>query len=67
MAITKALSRVADHQRHHLGFYASDQAAEAERLIDLGAQSVDWRYPEEADYTLLADPDGSWFCVARRF
>ena len=34
-----------------------------ERLIGLGARSVDWAYEEDADYVVLADPDGNQFCV----
>ena len=66
MAITKVSSQADDHQRHHLDLYASDQVAEIERLIDLGAQRVDWRYPDGADYIVLADPDGNRFCVVRK-
>ena len=54
MAITKVSSRAEDHQRHHLDLYASDQAAEVKRLIGLGARRVDWRYPDGADYIVLA-------------
>jgi hypothetical protein len=43
MAITKVSSRSEDHQRHHLDLYAGNQGAEVERLIDLGAERVDWR------------------------
>jgi len=50
-------------QRHHLDLYATDQSAEVERLIGLGARSVDWAYEEDADYVVLADPDGNQFCV----
>jgi catechol 2,3-dioxygenase-like lactoylglutathione lyase family enzyme len=66
MAITIVSSRAEDHQRHHLDLYASDQAGEVERLVGLGAQRVDWRYPEGADYIVLADPDGNRFCVVRK-
>lgn len=52
----------------HLDLYAgdaTDQAAEVERLIGLGATRVDWPlYPDhEHDYVVLADPDGNRFCV----
>jgi catechol 2,3-dioxygenase-like lactoylglutathione lyase family enzyme len=66
MVITKVSSRAEDHRRHHLDLYASDQAAEVERLIGLGARRVDWRYPDGADYIVLADPDGNRFCVVRK-
>lgn len=66
LAITLVSSDAASHQRHHLDLYASDQAAEVERLLGLGARRVDWRYPEHADYIVLADPDGNKFCVVRK-
>ena len=50
----------------HLDLYATDQRAEVERLLDLGARRVvDWTYPEgeEVDYVVLEDPDGNRFCV----
>ena len=34
------------------------------RLLALGAERVDWDlYPEDADFVVLADPDGNRFCV----
>ena len=48
----------------HLDLYARDQAAEVERLKALGATEVDWpRKPAEADFVILADPEGNRFCV----
>lgn len=29
----------------------------------LGAVRVDWEYPDDADFVVLADPDGNLFCV----
>jgi catechol 2,3-dioxygenase-like lactoylglutathione lyase family enzyme len=52
-------------RRHHLDLYAADRAAEVERLVALGARRVEWRYPEDADYVVLADPDGNPFCVVQ--
>ncbi|MCC7250586.1 VOC family protein [Hyphomicrobium sp.] len=66
LAITLVTSEAESHQRHHLDLYASDQAAEVERLVDLGARRVAWRYPEGADYVVLADPDGNTFCVVEK-
>jgi hypothetical protein len=34
-----------------------------ERLISLGASRVEWEYPEDADFVVLADPSGALFCV----
>jgi catechol 2,3-dioxygenase-like lactoylglutathione lyase family enzyme len=50
--------------RIHLDLYADDQAAEVKRLIGLGATEVHWdRRPPDADYVILADPEGNRFCV----
>lgn len=65
LAITQVSPEAENHQRHHLDLYAKDQAAEVERLLGLGARRVDWRYPENADYIVLADPDGNKFCVVQ--
>jgi catechol 2,3-dioxygenase-like lactoylglutathione lyase family enzyme len=55
-----------DEDRTHLDLWADDEAdqqVQVERLISLGAQRVDWEYPEDADFIVLADPDGNLFCV----
>jgi catechol 2,3-dioxygenase-like lactoylglutathione lyase family enzyme len=50
--------------RIHLDLYADDQAAEVERLKRLGATEVHWdKRPPDADYVILADPEGNRFCV----
>ena len=50
--------------RIHLDLYADDQAAEVERLKALGATEVHWdKRPQDADYVILADPEGNRFCV----
>ena len=50
--------------RIHLDLYAEDQAAEVERLKGLGATEVHWdKRPPDADYVILADPEGNRFCV----
>ena len=50
--------------RIHLDLYAEDQAAEVARLIALGATEVHWdKRPPDADYVILADPEGNRFCV----
>jgi hypothetical protein len=41
----------------------SDQQTEVERLISLGATRVDWDYPPDADFVVLADTEGNVFCV----
>jgi hypothetical protein len=33
-------------------------------LLDLGATQIDWdKQPADADYVILADPEGNRFCV----
>ena len=50
--------------RIHLDLYADDQLAEVRRLLELGAQEVDWHgYPEDADWIVLEDTEGNRFCV----
>jgi hypothetical protein len=34
-----------------------------QRLLELGATRYPWRYPPDADYIVLEDPDGNLFCV----
>ncbi len=44
--------------------YTDDQAGEVERLLALGATEVHWgKRPVDADYLILADPEGNRFCV----
>ena len=50
--------------RLHLDLYADNQAAEVARLVALGATEVHWdKRPPDADYVILADPEGNRFCV----
>jgi catechol 2,3-dioxygenase-like lactoylglutathione lyase family enzyme len=50
--------------RLHLDLYAERQAEEVERLLALGATEVQWdKRPPDADYVILADPEGNRFCV----
>ena len=50
--------------RIHLDLYAEDQAAEVARLKALGATEVHWdKRPADADYVIMADPEGNRFCV----
>lgn len=52
-------------KRHHMDLFTHDQAGEVERLLSLGATRVNWNYEADADYTVLADPDGNTFCVVQ--
>jgi catechol 2,3-dioxygenase-like lactoylglutathione lyase family enzyme len=50
-------------KRHHIDLFTHEQEKEVQRLLTLGAARVDWLYDDEADYVVLADPDGNTFCV----
>jgi len=55
-----------EDDRTHLDLRAADaeeQRTEVERLVGLGARQVDWTYPDNADFVVLADPSGNLFCV----
>ena len=54
--------RLSDKIRLHLDLYASDQEAEVQRLLKLGATLV-LRPGKDHDYVILADPEGNHFCV----
>jgi catechol 2,3-dioxygenase-like lactoylglutathione lyase family enzyme len=64
VSLDRVRSTVQIPPRIHLDLYAEDQAAEVERLKGLGAAEVHWdRRPADADYVILADPEGNRFCV----
>lgn len=50
--------------RIHLDLYTEDQPGEVARLRSLGATEVHWdNRPADADYVIMADPEGNRFCV----
>ncbi len=57
--------REGKRSRLHLDLYTHDQAGEVDRLVRLGATRYPGRYPEGADYVVLADPDDNLFCVVQ--
>jgi predicted enzyme related to lactoylglutathione lyase len=64
VSLDRVRSAVQIPPRIHLDLYAEDQAAEVRRLIGLGATEVHWdKRPADADYIILADPEGNRFCV----
>jgi catechol 2,3-dioxygenase-like lactoylglutathione lyase family enzyme len=57
-----------DNDRMHIDLYVdSDEelVGEVDRLIRLGARRVDWAYPDDAAFVVLADTEGNLFCVAK--
>jgi predicted enzyme related to lactoylglutathione lyase len=64
LSLDRVHSAVQVPPRIHLDLYAEDQTAEVKRLIALGATEVHWdKRPADADYVILADPEGNRFCV----
>ena len=67
IALQRSETPLQDEPRLHLDLHvdsAAEQTAEAERLLALGAERVDWdRYPDDPDFVVLADPDGNRFCI----
>ena len=57
-------SRPQQGPRMHLDLYSEDHAADIERLLALGAtRPEEPNRPIDADYVILADPEGNRFCV----
>jgi predicted enzyme related to lactoylglutathione lyase len=64
VSLDQVRSTVQIPPRIHLDLYAEDQAGEVERLKSLGATEVHWdKRPPDADYVIMADPEGNRFCV----
>jgi predicted enzyme related to lactoylglutathione lyase len=51
--------------RLHFDLRPTDQDAEVQRLIDLGAKRVDVGQTSASTWVVLADPEGNEFCVLR--
>jgi predicted enzyme related to lactoylglutathione lyase len=64
VSLDQVRSTVQIPPRIHLDLYTEDQAGEVERLKSLGAAEVHWdKRPADADYVIMADPEGNRFCV----
>jgi catechol 2,3-dioxygenase-like lactoylglutathione lyase family enzyme len=67
IALQRSETAPQDHPRLHLDLHAADaaeQAAEADRLVSLGARRIDWdSYPDDPDFVVLADTEGNRFCI----
>jgi predicted enzyme related to lactoylglutathione lyase len=64
VSLDRVRSTVQVPPRIHLDLYTEDQAGEIRRLLALGATEVHWdKRPPDADYVILADPEGNRFCV----
>ena len=64
LSLDQVPSTVQVPPRLHLDLFTEDQTGEVERLKALGATEVHWdKRPPDADYVILADPEGNRFCV----
>ncbi len=64
LSLDQVPSKLQIPPRLHLDLYTDDQAGEVERLLALGATEVHWdKRPADADYVILADPEGNRFSV----
>jgi catechol 2,3-dioxygenase-like lactoylglutathione lyase family enzyme len=64
LSLDNVPSKVQIPPRLHLDLFTEDQAGEVARLKALGATEVHWdKRPPDADYIILADPEGNRFCV----
>lgn len=64
VSLQLARTPVTARDQMHLDLYTSDQAAEVERLAELGAKVVRHNRDPEDDYVVMTDPEGNEFCVA---
>lgn len=64
LSLSAKPSRPQDGPRIHLDLYSDDQPGDIERLLALGAtRPHEPNRPGDADYVILADPEGNRFCV----
>jgi catechol 2,3-dioxygenase-like lactoylglutathione lyase family enzyme len=67
IALQRSETPPEDYPRLHFDLHAAsvtEQEAEADRLVSLGAVRVDWdRYPDDPDFIVLADTEGNRFCI----
>lgn len=66
IALHRSVSAVQDRPRVHLDLVvddAAEQRSEVDRLVGLGASRVDWDYPPDPDFVVLADTEGNRFCI----
>jgi catechol 2,3-dioxygenase-like lactoylglutathione lyase family enzyme len=64
LSLDQVPSTVQVPPRLHLDLFTENQVDEVARLKALGATEVHWdKRPPDADYIILADPEGNRFCV----
>jgi catechol 2,3-dioxygenase-like lactoylglutathione lyase family enzyme len=66
IAVHRSHTPVQERPRVHLDLVVdspAEQASEIERLEALGATRVEWSYPTDPDFVVLADTEGNRFCI----
>ncbi|MEO8424205.1 MAG: VOC family protein [Actinomycetota bacterium] len=63
VSLQKVPETASEKNRLHFDLYTTDQAAEVERLIGIGATRHPREPEPEEDFVVLADPEGNLFCV----
>jgi catechol 2,3-dioxygenase-like lactoylglutathione lyase family enzyme len=67
LAMQQSAQQPDAHPRIHLDLHVAslaEQVAEADRLVGLGAERVEWdSYPDDPDFVVLADTEGNRFCI----
>jgi catechol 2,3-dioxygenase-like lactoylglutathione lyase family enzyme len=66
IAVHRSVAGVQEMPRVHLDLVVdspAEQASEIERLEALGATRVEWSYPSDPDFVVLADTEGNRFCI----
>ena len=63
LSLQRARTPVSARDQMHLDLYSDDQAAEVDRLTELGATLVRHNLDPEDDYVVMTDPEGNEFCV----
>ena len=67
IALQRSETPPEDYPRLHFDLHVAsvtEQEAEADRLVALGAVRVGWdRYPDDPDFIVLADTEGNRFCI----
>ena len=66
IALHRSVTPVQERPRVHVDLVvdtAAEQESETRRLVELGATLVQWDYPTDPDFVVLADSEGNRFCI----
>jgi hypothetical protein len=64
LAFQQTTSPTPGKNRIHLDFGAADRGSSVDDLVALGARRIDDHVFRGLGWTVLADPDGNYFCVS---